>query len=247
MSDPAGVGYGGEPSADDEMWQAAAEELLPAKALTRIGANARATVGTVSLVGTALGGLGLLSLPSLPATAAARPVAITAIAIALLAVLAGLVYLALRVERVNVQDLNQVQAWYAQQFRRTGLAVAASWLLVLAIVLAAVAAGLALLQGVPQSAATSQLGLRIVGAGTARSLQVDAIASGLPAGSVVTVRVTGLAGPACPQTVLIDGRSTTDATGRITVAAEVAAVGCARSFRLELLDAGSGSASLTVP
>jgi hypothetical protein len=242
---PGTVGFGADPGPDDERWQAARSELTPEKSLARITANARATVATTALVGTLLTGLGLVSGQTMLGGGLARWAALGAAAVALTSVLTGLVYLAQRLREVNPRDLGAVRQWYEQQFRRARLAVAASWLLVLAVLLAAVAVGATLVPG--GGSGEPALGLRVAGSGAARAVDADVTVSGLPAAAVVRVLVLGVGG-SCPEAVLVTARGRADRSGKVTLTGHVApAPACHRAFRLEVSGDAVRTAGLTVP
>jgi hypothetical protein len=236
--------YGETPGPEDEVWRAARSELTPQKSLARITANARATVATTALVGTLLTGLGLVSGQTLLTGGLARWAALGAAAAALASVLTGLVYLAQRLRDVNPRDLGAVERWYVDQFRRARLAVAASWLLVPAVVLAGVAVVATLLPG---GTAEPALGLRVAGSGAARTLDADVTVSGQPLAAVVRVRLLGIGGT-CPAEVLLTGRGRADRSGKVTLSGHVAPVpACHGAFRLEVSGDGVEAATLTVP
>jgi hypothetical protein len=238
------TGYGEAPGPEDEQWQAARAELTPERSLARITANARATVATTALVGTLLTGLGLVSGQTLLLGGPARWAALGAAAAALASVLTGLVYLAQRLREVNPRELGAVEQWYAEQFRRARLAVAASWLLVPAVVLAGVAVVATLLPAGPGEPA---LALRVAGSGAARTVDADVTVSGQPAASVVTVRLLGIGGT-CRATALLTGRGRADRSGKVTLSGHVAPVpACHGAFRLEVSGDAVRAATLTVP
>jgi hypothetical protein len=238
------VGYGVAPDPADEQWQTAAEGLTPQESLSRINANARATVGAVTLIGTLLTGLGLLSAQALPTEGPTRGFALAAAAAAGLSVLLALLYLALRLERLNVADIEQIKGWYKRQFRRARLAVLASWLLILAVVLAAVTAVLGLAPvGRPEPA----LGLRMIGIADKRTVTADVAVSGLHPGALVVVRVVGLAADACPEVVLLDSRNRADQSGKVAVSSSIGSLPCNSAFRLDVEGDAVVPGSLTVP
>lgn len=240
----AAVGYGETPEQADERWETASGELTPEKSLSRVNTNARATVGSVTLVGTLLTGLGLLSAQTLPTGGPVRGFALAAAAAAGIAVLLALLYLALRLERLNVQDIGEVENWYHRQFRRAYLAVAASWLLVLAVVLAAVTAVLGLAHvGRPEPA----LGLRLAGTGDQRTVEADVSVSGLDPGALVVVRILGVAAAACPEVVLFDSRNTADQSGKVSLKSSIGSLPCNSAFRLDVQGEAVVPGSLTVP
>ena len=198
----------------------------------------------MAVVGTLLTGLGLVSAQSLLADDVARSLALIAVGLAVLAVLVGLVYLALRLERVNDQNLADVERWYTSQFRRARLAVVASWLLVVAVLVAAAAATVSVIQsGSDQDPA---LELQLSGAGDARQLHAGVKVSGLAAGSGVVIRVVGVAG-SCPEVVLLEGRSTADNQGKAEASSTIESLPCNAQFRLEVSGDGVRNRSLVVP
>jgi hypothetical protein len=239
------VGYGEEPTEEDRRWAAAVSELTGPSALVRVAGNARATVGTVALVGTALTGLGLLSVPTLAANKVAWWFAVGAATLAFAAVVAGLLYLALRLERVNVEDLDQVKGWYQAQLDRVRLAVVASWLLIGALVLGGAAAGIAIARAPDGPDPT--LGLRLSGNGDARTLGADVTVGNLDAGDVVVTRLLGLGSASCDEVVLLQATSRADGTGKATATGTVEKLPCNDTFRLEVRRSGRLLASVTVP
>lgn len=239
------VGYGEEPTAEDRRWAAAVAELTGPSALVRVAGNARATVGTVAVVGTALTGLGLLGIPALSANSTARMLAMAAAAVAFVSVVTGLLYLALRLERVNVEDITQVKGWYQGQLDRVWFAVAASWLLIGALVLAGAAAAMTLLQA--PTGPDPALSLGLTGTGEARSLDAAVTIVGLAPGDLVTTRVQGIESGTCDEVVLLQASSRADATGKATAQGAVAELPCNDSFRLDVFRSDEWLAGVTVP
>jgi hypothetical protein len=237
------VGYGEDPTVADLYWAGAAADLTPDKTLARVNANARATVTTVAVVGTVLSGLGLISAQTVAGAHAGRWLALGAVAFAIVAVLCGLAYLALRLERLNVADFGDVERWYRAQFRRAWLAMLASWLLVVAVVLAASSAVATLVDS--RSDKDVALDLQLIGNGNAQKLQVGAKASGLDEGALVVTKVVGL-GRECPEVVLLESRSTADASGKVETSSMIDSSPCSQ-FRVDVTGNGVRARSLTFP
>lgn len=139
---PAAGQVSGRVTAEDRFWRvAAAEGLAPDKSLTRMNDKAKQVVTSVTLVGTVLAGFGLIAPATLPLPPAARGLAIGAVAAAVLAVALGLGSLLLHFDpAIRPNNITEVQAWYRLQFGRARLVVAAGWVLLLALALAAAAA-----------------------------------------------------------------------------------------------------------
>jgi len=242
--DPA-VGYGEEPTDADLRWAESIKELSGPAALVRVAANARATVGTIALVGSVLGGLGLVSIPVLRTGQAVRWLAIAAVLTAIASVVSALLYLALRVQRLNIEDLEEVRGWYNGQLDRVRFAVAASWLLLAAVLIAGLAAVVSLVHGpVP----TAALSLQLSGQGDDRSLHTQVSVDGLPAGDAVAIEVVGLRSGACPDVVVLQASSTADSAGKATSSSgTVGSLPCNERFRLEVNHADRVLGSVTVP
>lgn len=246
MTSPAAddVGYGEEPSPEDLRWQAAADALTPEKILGRINANARATVGTVAFVGTLLAGMGLASATSLLDDGLTRALALVAAALATGAVVLAVVFLTLRLERLNIDDIDQVKDWYARQFRRAYLAVVASWLLLAAVLCAAATTAVGLSRS--ERDGDVALDLQLVGTGADRSLHVGANASGLAAGAVVRARVTAIAGT-CPAAILLDSVSRASHAGTADLDLAVQHLPCNAAFRLTVSGDDIPVSSIRIP
>lgn len=237
------VAYGDETQPND-IWDVAAVQLTPDKSLERVGTNARSTVTTVAVVGTLLGALGLASAQSALLDPISRLLAGLAVVAAGLAVLTALSYLALRLEKLYVGDLNAVENWYRRQFRRAYLAVVASWLLVVAVALAT-AAGLAtLLTG--ESGADPRVGLRVSGASTVRSVAADGRIGRLEPDATVALRVTGESAGKAPV-VLLESRAQADEAGKVIASGEVQDAPVFDRYRAILVLDGRVRAEVTVP
>ncbi|MFD2092892.1 hypothetical protein [Blastococcus deserti] len=239
------VGEGQEPTPEDRRLMAVAADLGASRALERITSNARATVGTVALVGVVLTGLGLVSVPTLLTDDISRTLALLALLTAFLSVVSGALYLALRLERVNVTDLVEVAAWYERQLARARYAVAASWLLLGALLLAGVATGAALVQA--PDGPVPALSLRLSGSGDARVLSTDVTVGGLKPGDLVSTRVVGEASASCPEVVVFQAGSRADRSGTATAAGSLDELPCNETFRLAVSRSGEELASLTFP
>ena len=166
-------------SPDDPM-PAMRNELSPVPSLKRIGASARFTVSTVSVVATALTAFGLVAAAWLSAYPYVRVLAFAAAGAAAIALLCALGYLALRLEKRNWQNNVLVEKWYNNQFRRAGLVAAASWLLIVAVVLAGTAGTIAAVDA--SKADAPVLGLEVAGTGhqctVTATVSVDHLAPG---------------------------------------------------------------------
>jgi heme/copper-type cytochrome/quinol oxidase subunit 2 len=241
---PDDVAYG-EDADQEDLWQSAAKELWPDKSLPRVAANAKFTVATVTVVGTGITALGVITVQAVIADRIARVLAFLSIGTALLAVLLALLYLALRVRKVNPENLVEVQSWYQKELRRTWLAVAASWLLIIAVVLAS-SAGL-------RTALTSndqrppQLALQIVGTGRERTVTASATLSNLRAGAVVVLRLDGEATGAKPVVLLMETKTTVSDTGTATISPSTITVTSYARYLLTLLVDNRERASLAIP
>lgn len=239
------IAFGDQLTSEDERLRAAADALTLDKSLTRINANARATVSTVAIVGTALTALGLVSAGSLLTGNVTRWLATAAAILALLAVIASVTFLALRLERLNIEDLTEVERWYGRQFRRSYLAVAGSWLLLAAVLCGGAAAGTAL--WAKSGSKDVAVNLQLIGSGADRSLKFDGVVSGLDDGAVLDTTVVALAGNRCPKSVLLSTRSKAGRTGEINLTGTVKVAPCSSTFHLSVSQNGSQLDSLTFP
>jgi hypothetical protein len=239
------VGYGEEPTDADVRLAESIRELSGPAALVRVAGNARATVGTIALVGTVLGALGLVSVPAIRTGEAARWLAIAAALMAIASVVSALLYLALRVQRLNIEDLEEVREWYRGQLDRVRFAVAASWLLLAAVLVAGLAAVMSLVHGPEPTAALS---LQLSGQGDSRSLSTQVSVDGLSAGEAVTIHLVGLRSGACPDVVVLQASSTADSAGKaISSSGTVSSLPCNERFRLEVNHTDRVLGSVTVP
>jgi signal transduction histidine kinase len=199
----------------------------------------------VTAVGTGLTALGLVTTQALSADAAARAAALLSVGAALVAIMLALVYLTLRVRKVNSQDLVQVESWYGNEFRRTWLAMAASWLLVVAVGLGG-AAGLRAAVAGGRGSQRPQLTLEVAGTGRERTVTASATIANLRAGAVVSLRLTGMRANAAPVP-LLESRTTVSETGTATLSPEATKVASYAHYRAALLVDGRERSSLTIP
>ena len=232
----------GVPVAPDDPWVAAKDELTVARSLTRIGTNARFTVSTVTVVGTALTALGLVTTDLLLGRPIARRLAVAATILAALAVVCALLYLALRLEKLNVENYVEVKAWYRRQFQRAWLVVAASWLLVGAVALASAAGVTSLVTA--DDPHDPVLTLLVQGAGNERAITAQAVVKRLRQGELVTMRVTS-ASRAAPT--LLMGTATPDSSGTATLDASIDKAPVLPGYRLSVAVGGVERDSVTVP
>jgi hypothetical protein len=230
----------GTPIGPDDPMPAMRSELYPAPSLKRIGANAKFTVSTVSVVATALTAFGLVTAALLSAYPVVEGLAFAAAGAAALALLCALGYLALRLENVNWQNNVLVKKWYNKQFRRAYWVEAASWLLIVAVVFAGAAGTIAAVHA--SSADVPVLGLEV--AGTRHQYTVTATVSvgHLAPGDVVTLRVTSGTGQ-----VVIVGKTNADSTGNAKLDAALSGAPGNVGYRLEVLVNGRERGMLQVP
>lgn len=230
----------GTPVAPDDPMSAMRGQLQAVPSLQRIGASARFTVSTVSVVATALTAFGLVTAAWLSAYPVVPVLAAAAAGTAGLALLCALVYVALRLEKRNWENNELVEKWYRNQFRRAGLVVAASWLLLGAVLLAGAAGALAVVDA--SHADTPVLGLAVAGTGHQRTVTATVSVDHLAPGTVVKLLVSSEAGQ-----VVIVGETNADATGTARLDASVACAAGNTSYRLEVLVNGQRRGALAVP
>ena len=163
----------------------------------------------------------------------------------MLAVLAALVYLGLRLERIKWRRLDELERWYGRQLRRAWLAVAASWLLVLAVLLAATAGIVGIVEAGSPNDPT--LGLTLTGTGEDRKLDVRVDVSAVTAGSEVVVEVTGLGNGECVETLVLEGKHRADRTGKVTVTSSVSPLPCNVGYELSVKGDDVEERTLTIP
>lgn len=229
----------GTPVGPDDPMPAMQSELLPAPSLKRVGASARFTVSTVSVVATALTAFGLVAAASLSAYPYVRVLAFAAALAAALALLCALGYLALRLETRNWQNNVLVKKWYDKQFRRAGLVVAASWLLIVAVVLAGTAGTIAALDA--SNADVPVLGLAVAGTGHQCTVTATVSVDHLAPGDVITLQVTSGTGY-----IIMVGKTNADSTGSAKLDTTLSGAPCNVGYRLEVLVNGGERGMLQV-
>jgi hypothetical protein len=237
------VGYG-EDAAEDDFWDNAAKELAPDKSLARIAANAKFTVATVTLVGTALTSLGIVTVQTVNIDSISRAFAIFSVSAGLLAVLLALFYLALRIRDVNPQNLVEVEKWYRSELRRTWIVIIASWMLIIAVILAGIA-------GLKSAFASRnehppQLALQVAGTGYERSVIASANLVNMRIGAVVVLRLTGEAAGRKPV-LLVESSSTVNDGGTAMMNSGTVTVLYYPRYQLIILFDGRRFASMSVP
>lgn len=242
---PAAESIGAAPSIDDRRWISLREALTPAETLTRVNANARATVGAVTVVGSLVTALGLVATQSLLSSPPAHVLAIASVSAAVGSIVLALSYLGLRLQRLRVRRLDLVKRWYERQMRRAALAIAASWLLVLAVLLGAAAGLTAVIDA--NSPPEPTIGLTLAGVADGRKLDVRVEVSGIRPGSTVTLTVEGVAMDGCNRTTVLTGRHIADRTGRLSIASSVEPLPCNEQFALTIAGDQIRGRSLTVP
>jgi hypothetical protein len=230
----------GRPVDPDDELPAMRNELYNVPSLARISTNAKFTVSTVSIVGTALTAFGLVTAASLSVYGPVQLLASAAAGIALLALLCALSYLALRLEKRNYELNDNVRNWYKKQFRRAGLVVAASWLLILAVLLAAAAGTVAAVNA--NKADAPVLGLVVAGTGDQRTVTATVSIDHLQPGAIVTLRVTSGTGQ-----VVIVGETNADSSGSAKLDTTLRDAPGNAGYNLEVLVGGSKRGMLQVP
>ncbi len=225
----------GQPVPEDDEWALAKRELYPAASLARIGATAKFTVGTVSVVGTGFSALGLVAASELHHGAAAT-LAYASAAVAFASVVCALSYLGLRLSRVNSQNLDEVRRWYDAQFRRAWLVLLSSWLLVVAVLLAGAAAAVAVLR--PPASEPVLSVTRTYGSGATISAKVTV--PDLAPGDVMTMTVTGPGGA-----VVLRGTTSPDVEGTAELESS-AAIGRGGAYRVVVVVNGAVEAAQDV-
>lgn len=135
---PDDVAHGRAPTADDQRWLAAGEQLRPHLSLVRAADGARYVVSTVVLVGTLVAGLGVFALDAASSRAVLVPGGLSLLA-STAAVVVALSAVVSRSRRLAPEDLVAVKAFYQAELGRTRRAGKAGVLLVASVILAAVA------------------------------------------------------------------------------------------------------------
>ena len=183
-------------SPSDRAWADLGAELTPAKSLARVDAVTARAVTTITVVGVLLTGLGAVTAGLLTQNGTARVLAAVTVLTAAAAVACALTAQALTITRhLNPADLNQVQAWYRQQFRTRAYPTQAATLLLLTAAILAGATAATALAATPTTtpAVTVTQALPPPGAGSsARQARVTVHVTfpGLDAGQAATVVAT---------------------------------------------------------
>ena len=135
----------------DRTWETLGNELTPAKSLQRMDTATDRVVRTVTIIGTLLGGFGVFGATKPTVSGPARWITIGAVVCAAAAVACALAAQILTISKhVNPQNLAQVRAWYHRRLETRGYPTrAATFLLLVAAVLAGAAAAVALATATP--------------------------------------------------------------------------------------------------
>lgn len=233
---------GHPPSPEMLRWQQAATALGPEQTALRLAANAKYVVVTVTVVGTVLTALGLVSTDRIADRPIPHVLAVTSIIMTISAVLLALRTLVLRSRDVNLDNLQDVKAWYHEELSRGLWVTAAGWLLLGGILFAGAAGVVSAVEADP----SYQVGLQSAGLGDKATISVKAAVSDVGRGSIITVRVTGKGG-AGSNTVLVQSSRTTDTHGAATIDASFV-VGCHfQSYTVILTSGGQQRAVMTIP
>ncbi|MFD9030624.1 hypothetical protein ACFVZW_05590 [Streptomyces sp. NPDC059567] len=228
-------------SADTRRWQRAAAALEPEHTLTKIATNAKFVLTSITLLGTAISAAGLVSITRLTQRPELLALTVFAFVLSLGAVLLALWTLVLRSREVNLDDLEDVKAWYEEEFGHAVRVAAAGWLLCAGVLLAGVAAVIAAVVAAP----SYQVALQSAGSDGKHSITASASATGAGQDSVLTVTVTGTDASGA-ETVLIRSSSTADADGAAKVKASVDTDRAFASYAIVLTDDDKQKAALTV-
>ncbi len=135
----------------DRVWATLGSQLTPAQSLERVDTATDRVVRTVTIIGTLLGGFGVFGATKPSVSGPARWLTIGAVACAVLAVGCALAAQILTISKhVDPENLAQVRAWYKRRIETRGYPTrAATFLLMLAAVLAGAAAIVALVTARP--------------------------------------------------------------------------------------------------
>jgi len=135
----------------DRTWSTLARELTPAQSLQRMDTATDRVVRTVTIIGTLLGGFGVFGATKPTVSGPARWITVAAVVCAVAAVGCALAAQILTISKhVNPENLAQVRAWYKRRLETRGYPTrAATFLLLLAAVLAGAAAVVALATATP--------------------------------------------------------------------------------------------------
>ncbi len=135
----------------DRTWATLGNELTPAKSLERMDTATDRVVRTVTIIGTLLGGIGVFGATKPTVSGPARWITVGAVVCAAAAVACALAAQILTISKhVNPENLAQVRAWYRRRIEtRAYPTQAATFLLLVAAVLAGAAAVVALATATP--------------------------------------------------------------------------------------------------
>lgn len=162
-----------DPCESDLRWQAAADELAPHKSLQRIGANARAAVGTISVVATLLAGLGTFAATQITNNPGLVYAAAASVAFSTAATALSLSIFINRGEKVAISDLTAVERWYQKELKKARLAAWGGLSLIAAIVIAGGTAIAGLTLGASDHSIEAQMGVAASKKGNASQVHVS--------------------------------------------------------------------------
>jgi hypothetical protein len=139
------VSSGRQPTPDELFWNELSKRFTPDRQLDFVTNRAEKIVTQVTLVGTFLGAGGLIAISSILTHETAVKFALVAIALAGLAVLIALITQAGWRRTLHPGNIVELKAWFNRYSSWRGyFLISASWLVIIAILAAAVAAGVAL-------------------------------------------------------------------------------------------------------
>ncbi|GLW46486.1 hypothetical protein Stsp02_21480 [Streptomyces sp. NBRC 14336] len=229
-------------SPETRRWQRAAEAIEPEHTLTRNAANAKYVLTSVSLLGTLVSVIGLASLGELTRRPELLVFAALAVVLVLAAVLLALWTLVLRSRRVNLDDLEDVKAWYEGEFAHAGKVAAAGRLLCAGLLVAGVTALVAAVVPHP----SYRVGLDGVRSAAQDRLTASAGVTDADPDAVLTMTVTG-SDASGANTVLTRSRGTPDADGAATFRVSVDSPRNYATYTVVLTADGERVAALTLP
>ena len=213
-TEPAAVAGTVRPVSDaDRTWATLARELTPAQSLQRMDTATDRVVRTVTIIGTLLGGFGVFGATKPTVSGPARWITVAAVVCAAAAVACALAAQILTISKhVNPENLAQVRAWYHRRLETRGYPTrAATFLLLVAAVLAGAAAVVALATATPNEPTIA------VTRALDHAAPVSATAT-TPATATITAEVT-FRGLTSGQTASVTVRAT--ATGQVLASATV--------------------------
>jgi hypothetical protein len=198
----------------DRTWATLARELTPAQSLQRMDTATDRVVRTVTIIGTLLGGFGVFGAAKPTVSGAARWITAGAVVCAAAAVACALAAQILTISKhVNPENLAQVRAWYKRRIETRGYPTrAATFLLLVAAVLAGAAAVVALATATPNEPTIA------VTRALDHAAPVSPGAATPPATATVTAAVT-FRGLTSGQTASVTVKAT--ATGQVLASATV--------------------------